>query len=64
MEDSARTRSEEEYRALRLALLGRKRAAVIQLCDQRRIDDSLLRQLQGRFDIEELRLAGSDPDSA
>lgn len=58
---SSVARSEEEYTALRLALLGHQRAAVIRLRDERQIDDTLLRQLQGRFDLEELGLTRADP---
>lgn len=48
--------------ALRLALLKRKKAAVVDLRDARRIDDSVLRAVQHRLDLEELRLIGDDPD--
>ncbi len=47
---------DHSYEELRLALLGHKRAAVVRLRDERRIDDTVLRQLQGRFDAEEIRL--------
>jgi monovalent cation/hydrogen antiporter len=39
-----------------LALLAHKRAIVIRLHDQRDIDDTVLRELQTRLDIEEVRL--------
>ncbi|MET7696488.1 Na+/H+ antiporter [Streptomyces sp. NPDC005485] len=42
---------------LRLALLVHKRAAVIALRDERRIDDSVLLRMQARLDTEEVRLA-------
>jgi len=32
---------------------------VVRLRDERRIDDTVLRQVQGRLDIEEVRLAGT-----
>ncbi|RHA43108.1 Na+/H+ antiporter [Cellulomonas rhizosphaerae] len=54
-------RYDEQYSALRLALLGHKRAAVVRLRDERRIDDIVLRQVQARLDIEELRLARGEP---
>ena len=50
-------RLDRQYRALRLALLARKRDAVLRLRDQRRIDDTVLVQVQPRLDIEELRLS-------
>ncbi len=49
-------RLEDEGTALRRALLDRKRTTVIRLRDERRIDDAVLRQVQARLDIEELRL--------
>ncbi|MFB4296720.1 Na+/H+ antiporter [Actinomadura sp. NTSP31] len=57
-DDAAATaRIDHDYNALRLALIDRKRATVLQLRDQRRIDDTVLRQIQARLDIEELRLS-------
>ena len=47
---------DDEYTELRLALLAFKRATVIRLRDQRQIDDTVLRQVQARLDVEELRL--------
>ncbi|BDO41104.1 Na+/H+ antiporter [Cellulomonas sp. NTE-D12] len=49
-------RRESQDAALRRALLGRKRATVVRLRDERAIDDTVLRQVQARLDIEELRL--------
>jgi monovalent cation/hydrogen antiporter len=49
-------RYDQHYTALCLALLPRKRATVLRLRDERRIDDSVLFQVQSRLDIEELRL--------
>lgn len=51
----------QQYTVLRLAMTARKRAAVIQLRDQGRIDDAVLRQVQARLDIEELRLSNPKP---
>ena len=48
---------DQHYTALRLALLARKCATVIRLRDERRIDDTVLRQLQTRLEIEEVRLS-------
>ena len=42
--------------ALRLALLARKRTVLLQLRDERTIDDRVLRLLEVRLDVEELRL--------
>ncbi|MFI7606309.1 Na+/H+ antiporter [Micromonospora sp. NPDC049366] len=56
-DDHAALRYEEQYRMLRLAVLAHKRAAVVRLRDERRIDDSVLRLVQSRLDIEEVRLS-------
>jgi CPA1 family monovalent cation:H+ antiporter len=55
--DEPLVRHEQQYSALRLALLARKRATVIRLRDEGRIDDTVLRQIQTRLDIEEVRLS-------
>lgn len=54
--DESAQRFDQQYTALRLALLSRKRATVVRLRDERRIDDIVLRQIQNRLDIEEVRL--------
>ncbi len=56
-DDGPALRYEQQYTALRLAVLARKRATVVRLRDERRIDDTVLRQVQARLDIEEVRLA-------
>jgi Na+/H+ antiporter len=56
-DDEPALRHDEQYNALRLALLARKRATVLRLRDEQRIDDTVLRQVQRRLDIEEVRLA-------
>ncbi len=43
----AAARLDEQYTALRLALIGQKRATVVRLRDERRIDDAVLRQVGG-----------------
>lgn len=48
-----------QYTQLRLALIAHKRGTVIRLRDERRIDDTVLRQIQARLDTEELRLLSS-----
>ena len=57
--DDTATRRDQQYTALRLALISRKRAAVVRLRDERRIDDGVLRQVQAQLDIEEIRLTRS-----
>jgi CPA1 family monovalent cation:H+ antiporter len=49
---------DEEYRRLRLAVLDRKREVLIRLRREALVDDSIVRQVQTRLDIEELRLSG------
>jgi CPA1 family monovalent cation:H+ antiporter len=51
----------DEHAALRLALIARRRATVVRLRDEGQIDDDVLRQLQGTFDYEELRLSRRQP---
>jgi CPA1 family monovalent cation:H+ antiporter len=53
-------RHQQQYADLRVALIARKRAAVIALRDQRRIDDIVLRRLQTTLDAEEVRLSRRD----
>jgi CPA1 family monovalent cation:H+ antiporter len=60
VDDEPALRQEEQYTALRLALLARKRATVVRLRDERRIDDTVLRQVQSQLDIEEVRLSRRD----
>lgn len=51
----------EEYTRLRIAMLDRKREALLRLRHSGTIDDSVARDIQTRLDIEELRLTGIDP---
>ena len=55
--DEPALRYDQHYTALRLAVLAHKRATVLRLRDERRIDDTVLRQVQARLDIEEVRLS-------
>jgi CPA1 family monovalent cation:H+ antiporter len=48
------------YTALRLALITHKRATVVRLRDEQRIDDTVLRRLQTTLDYEEVRLTGTE----
>jgi Na+/H+ antiporter len=50
-------RHDEHYTALRLALLAHKRGTVVRLRDERRIDDTVLRQVQAGLDVEEVHLS-------
>ena len=56
----ASQRDEED--ALHLAILPAKRAALLALRHERRIDDVILRRLQARIDLEELRLSAPPDD--
>jgi hypothetical protein len=56
-DDEPALRYDQHYTALRLAVLAHKRAAVLRLRDERRIDDTVLRQVQTRLDIDEVRLS-------
>jgi hypothetical protein len=51
----------DQYTSLSLALISRRREALIELRDEQRIDDIVLRQVQARLDIEEVRLLRSNP---
>lgn len=54
--DDGRVR-EADFDALRLAVLAHKRAAVVRLRDEQRIDDIVLREVQAQLDAEEVRLS-------
>ena len=56
-DDEPALRYDQQYTALRLAGIAHKRATMVRLRDQRRIDDAVLRQVQRRLDIEEVRLS-------
>ncbi|MGN8246109.1 Na+/H+ antiporter [Cellulomonas soli] len=47
----------QQYADLRLALIARKREAVVRLRDERRVDDAVLRVVQAQLDVEEIRLS-------
>ena len=49
-------RHRQQYRDLHLALLARKRASLLRLRDEHRIDDAVLREIQYQLDLEEVRL--------
>lgn len=50
--------AEADSAALRLRLVRRKREVLLQMRDERTIDDIVLRRIQARLDTEEIRLAG------
>jgi CPA1 family monovalent cation:H+ antiporter len=52
---------DSEYTSLSLALISRRREALLELRDQQRIDDIVLRQVQARLDIEEVRFLRANP---
>ncbi len=52
---------DDQYTALHLALIARKRVALLELRDSQRIDDIVLRQVQAGFDVEEVRLSRQTP---
>ncbi len=51
----------DQYTALRLALIARQRDVLLELRDEQRIDDIVLRQVQAGLDNEEVRLSRSSP---
>lgn len=55
-------RRDRDYTAMRLALIARKRAVILRLRDEHRIDDTVLRQLPATLDMEEIRLSRRHPD--
>jgi monovalent cation/hydrogen antiporter len=59
-DDEPALRYHQQYTALRAAALAVKRDTVLQLRDEARIDDTVLREIQARLDIEELRLSRRD----
>lgn len=48
---------DDQYTSLSLALLARRRAALLELRDAQRIDDIVLRRVQAGLDIEEVRFS-------
>ncbi|RSM78575.1 Na+/H+ antiporter [Kibdelosporangium aridum] len=56
-EDHPYRRLENDYQALRLAMIAHKRTTIVRLRDERQIDDTVLRNIQTQLDLEELRLS-------
>ena len=52
---------DDQYTSLLLALISRRREALLELRDLQRIDDIALRRLQARLDVDEVRLLGAHP---
>ena len=52
---------DDQYTSLTLALIGRRREALLELRDEQRIDDIVLRQVQARLDIDEVRISRASP---
>ena len=52
---------DDQYTALQLALIAHQRLTLVQLRDDQRIDDIVLRQVQAGLDTEEIRLARAAP---
>lgn len=48
---------DDQYTSLSLALIARRREALLELRDAQRIDDIVLRRVQARLDIEEVRFS-------
>jgi CPA1 family monovalent cation:H+ antiporter len=51
----------DQYASLSLALISRRREALLELRDERRIDDIVLRQVQERLDRDEVRFLRNNP---
>ncbi|MEU2415170.1 Na+/H+ antiporter [Streptomyces sp. SID7760] len=56
VDDDSVLQHAEDYTTLRLALIAHKRATVIGLRDEHKIDDTVLRQIQAKLDSDEVRL--------
>jgi CPA1 family monovalent cation:H+ antiporter len=52
---------DDQYTSLLLALIARRRSALLELRDEQRIDDIVLRQVQARLDIDEVRISRTSP---
>jgi hypothetical protein len=59
--DDPVVRHDDQYASLHLALIARKREALLELRDEQRIDDIVLRQVQAALDVEEIRFSRPDP---
>jgi CPA1 family monovalent cation:H+ antiporter len=60
-QDDPAVQHDDQYTSLQLALIARRREALLQLRDAQRIDDIALRRVQARLDVDEVRLLGAHP---
>ena len=60
-EDDPVIQHDDQYRNLSLALIGRRREAILELRDEQRIDDIVLRRVQARLDQEEVLFLRANP---
>jgi CPA1 family monovalent cation:H+ antiporter len=60
-ENDPAVQHDDQYTSLLLALIGRRREALLEWRDAQRIDDLALRRLLARLDIDEVRLLGAHP---
>jgi hypothetical protein len=60
VDDEAAIRHHDDYTTLRRAVIARKRATVLQSRDKGDIDDTVLRQIQARLGLEDLRFTDHD----
>jgi CPA1 family monovalent cation:H+ antiporter len=59
--DDPAVQHQDQYASLLLALIARRREALLELRDEQRIDDIVLRRVQARLDVEEVRFLGAHP---
>lgn len=59
-EEVSPLRRNEEYTRLRLAILGAKREALTRLAREGTVDGDIVREIQTRLDIEEVRMRGPE----
>ena len=60
-EADAVVQHDDQYTSLLLALIARRREALLELRDEQRIDDIVLRRVQATLDIEEVRISRATP---
>jgi CPA1 family monovalent cation:H+ antiporter len=60
-EDDPAVQHDDQYTSLLLALIGRRREALLELRDAQRIDDIALRRVQAGLDADEVRLLRAHP---
>jgi monovalent cation/hydrogen antiporter len=52
---------DDQYARLSIAVIGQRRESLVELRDEQRIDDIVLRRIQARLDIEEMRFLRAHP---